>query len=269
MYLKYWGLKEMPFENTPDPRFLYYSSQHEEALTRMLYVIMNRKGAGMLTGIFGCGKTVIGQSILMELAKEKYKVAFINNPRLEDIDLLRMIAYHLGVANPPPGKTDVLIALNDAVLDNMRDGKETIIIIDEAHCIEKANIFEELRLLLNLQLPDRFLLTLLLFGQPELVQKIEINKQLNQRISFKCHLSSLSLKDTTEYIKHRLEVAAGGTLDKEIFDKAAVEAVYHYSGGIPRKMNQICDTALLTGFCLKQETIDKSVIKEVTNSFTG
>ena len=130
MYLEYWGLKEMPFENTPDARFFYYSMQHEEALTRMLYVIKNRKGAGMLTGIFGCGKTLVGQAILMELAKEKYKTALITNPRLSDIDLLRMIAYLLGVLEPPQGKTDVLIALNKVVSDNMRDGKETIIIIE-------------------------------------------------------------------------------------------------------------------------------------------
>ena len=129
MYLEHWGLNEMPFENTPDPRFLYYSAQHEEALTRMLYVITGRKGAAMLTGVFGCGKTVIGQAVSMELAKEKYKVAFVTNPRLNDVDFLRMITYLLGAVEPPQGKADVLIALNNIVTDNMRDGKETIIII--------------------------------------------------------------------------------------------------------------------------------------------
>ena len=129
MYLEYWRLNEMPFENTPDPRFLYYSEQHEEALTRLLYVITNRKGAGMLTGVFGCGKTLIGQAVAEELGKEKYKVAFITNPRLDDIDLLRMIAYLLGAVEPPRDKTDVLIALNDIISNNARDAKETIIII--------------------------------------------------------------------------------------------------------------------------------------------
>ena len=200
MYLEHWGLKEMPFENTPDPRFLYYSAEHEEALTRLLYVIENRKGAGMLTGVFGCGKTLIGQAILSELAKEKYKTAIITNPRLDDIDLLRMITYLLGAVEPPRAKTDILIALNNIISDNIRDGKEIVIIIDEAHCIENNSIFEELRLLLNLQLPDRFLLTLLLFGQPELMQKMETNKQFNQRITIRCHLDSLGLEDTLEYI---------------------------------------------------------------------
>ena len=104
MYEEYWGLNEKPFENTPDPRFFYYSSQHEEALARMLYVIKGRKGAGMLTGVFGCGKTLIGQAIFKEISKEKYKVATITNPRLNDINFLRMIVYLLGVVEPPQKK---------------------------------------------------------------------------------------------------------------------------------------------------------------------
>lgn len=266
MYLEYWQLNEMPFENTPDPRFLYYSNQHEEALTRMLYVVLNRKGAGMLTGIFGCGKTLIGQSVLKEISKEKYKVAYVTNPRLEDIDLLRMIVYFLGVAEPPEKKADVLITLNNVVLDNMRDGKETVVVIDEAHCIEKNSIFEELRLLLNLQLPDRFLLTLILMGQPELLQKIEMNKQLNQRINIKCHLESLKSKETGEYIKHRLSVAGS---DRDIFDDDAVESVYNYSGGIPRRINQVCDMALFTGFCMKEKIVTEKVVDEVTKSLVS
>ena len=267
MYLKYWGLTQMPFENTPDPRFLYQSAQHEEALVRMLYVIENRKGAGMLTGVFGCGKTLIGEAVANELAKEKYKVAFITNPRLDDVNLLRMIAYFLGGVEPLQEKSDVLISLNKILQDNMRDGRDTIVIIDEAHCVEDNNIFEELRLLLNFQLPDRFLLTLLFFGQPELAQKVELNRQLNQRIAIKCHLDHLDAKETRHYIGHRLQVAGSGK--RQIFEQEALDAAYHYSGGIPRKINQICDLALFTGCGLKKKTVDTGVIKEVTQSLAG
>jgi general secretion pathway protein A len=261
MYLEHWGLNEMPFENTPDPRFLYYSAQHEEVLTRMLYVVMNKKGAGMLTGIFGCGKTLIGQSVLKELAKDRYKVALITNPRLEDIDLLRMIVYYLGVIEPPQRKSDVLILLNNILLNNVRDGKETVVIVDEAHCIDKDSIFEELRLLLNFQFTDRFLLTLLLFGQPELMQKVETNKQLSQRINIRSHLDSLDLKDTKSYIAHRLGIA--GLSDRHIFDDDGIKIVYRHSGGIPRRINQICDMALFTGYCEGATEIKSNIIEAV------
>ncbi len=264
MYKEYWGLNEMPFENTPDPRFIYYSRQHEEALARALYAVKNRKGAAILTGVFGCGKTLIGQVLLMELAKEKYKVAIVINPRLEAAELLRMIAYLLGVVEPPIRKTDTLIALNETLLNNMRDGKETVVIIDEAHSIEDNSIFEELRLLLNFQTPDRFLLTLLLFGQPELTQKIETNKQLGQRIAIKCHLEALSLEETKGYIAHRLSVAGGL---RQPFSEGAFKIIYDYSSGIPRRINQICDVCLLAAFDKGLDKIDETFVMEEIKGF--
>ena len=155
MYEEHWSLKEKPFQNTPDPRFLYYSPQHEEALMRLIYTVRERIGAAMLTGVFGCGKTVIAQALLKELSSEQYKSAFIVNPRLDDVDLLRMIVHHLGTTEPPIRKADVLNILHDILLNNMRNGKETVVIIDEAHAIVDNNVFEEIRLLLNFQLQDR------------------------------------------------------------------------------------------------------------------
>lgn len=260
MYKEFYKLNEMPFENTPDPRFLYYSGQHQEALARMLYVIRARKGAGMLTGIFGCGKTVLGQVIFAELSKEKYKVVFVSNPRLDDVDLLRFIAYQLGVVDLPTRKADTLIILNEVLTNNLRDGKETVIIIDEAHSIEQISIFEELRLLLNFQTQQRFLLTLLLFGQPELIQKIETNKQLGQRIGIKCHLESLNRTETAEYIAHRLNVA--GADERIFFSDKAIDMIFEFSTGIPRRINQLCDMALLSGFIKKQQMIDEQIVME-------
>ena len=160
MYEAYWGLKEKPFQNTPDPRFLYHSPQHEEALVRMNYAIQEKVGAALLTGTFGCGKTVLAYFLLKTLVEEKYKVAYIGNPRLDEVDLLRMIVHSLGSSNPPSKKMDVLALLEEILMTHLRNGKQTIVIIDEAHAIGSESVFAEVRLLLNFQRDDTFLLTL-------------------------------------------------------------------------------------------------------------
>lgn len=264
MYEKYWGLSQKPFLNTPDPRFLYHSAQHEEALSRLIYAVGERIGAAMLTGAFGCGKTVIAHALLKELSAQKYKTAYIFNPRLDDIDLLRMIAHQLGVTEPPVRKTDVLNSLQDALLNNMRNGKETVIIIDEAHTINDDNIFEEIRLLLNFQLEDRFLLTLFLLGQPELKEKVDENIQLEQRINIKCHLESLSREDTKNYVIHRLAVAGR---NEPAFTEEAIDSIFDYSGGIPRRINRLCDICLLAGFVKQVDKVGHEIVREEIKGF--
>lgn len=266
MYESFWKFTEKPFENTPDPKFFYNSSQHEEALARMLYVIRESKGAGLLTGVYGCGKTLIARSIFKELEQDIYKIAIITNPRLDDIEMLRMIAYGLGTGSEvPTRKADVLIRLETILKNNILDGKKTVVIIDEAHAIEKKEIFEEIRLLLNFQLDNKFLLTLLLFGQPELKEKIEEIKQLNQRIVMKYHLTPLNREDVENYIYHRLSVVG---LKEKIFSSEAIDIIFERSGGIPRRVNQICDTLLLAAFGAKKLTIDKELVKETIQSFS-
>lgn len=263
MYEEHWGLKEKPFENTPDPKFLYYSKQHEEALTRLIYVVREGKGAGMLTGVFGCGKTVLGYALSKELEKDIYRVAFITNPRLEGTELLRIIAHYLGAGSLPTSKADILITLHTLLLNNLKDGKKTVVVIDEAHAIEERNTFEEIRLLLNFQVENKFLLTLLLLGQPELKEKIDNNKQLAQRIALRYHLTNLNKGDTSHYITHRLRVAGEA---KPIFTDGAKKLVYERSGGIPRRINQICDMSLFTGFAKKVDKIDKEIVREAVES---
>lgn len=261
MYEEYWGLKEKPFENTADPRFLYYSAQHEEAFTRLTYAIQEQKGAAVLTGVFGCGKTVIAQAVFSSLSKGKYETAFVINPQLSHVELLREILYDLGVKdNLPTQKTDILHSLNDILHNNMDNGKQTVVIIDEAHLIEDKLIFEELRLLLNFQYKNKFLLTLILLGQPELKEKINNIKQLQQRIAMRYHLSGLNDIEAIEYILHRLKVAGAS---KKVFDDSALKMVCEQSGGIPRRINQVCDMALLTGFGKQEELIEKDIIMEV------
>jgi general secretion pathway protein A len=263
-YETYWKLNRKPFENTPDPAFLYHSKQHEEALLRLLYAIQERKGSALLTGVFGCGKTMLGYSILTELSEDRYRLVNIANPQLDAVELLLAIAMQLGAQNFPTNKSEVLTnmvitSINNALLDNMRDGKDTVIIIDEAHIISDPMIFEQLRLLLNFQLKDRFLLTLLLFGQPELREKILANKQLEQRIPIKCHLDRLDHKDTEAYIFHRLSVA--GRSDR-IFTDGAITTIYEHSGGIPRRINNLCDMCLFSGYTYDARIIDKDLVRK-------
>lgn len=267
MYEEYYGLAEKPFENTADPRFLYYSHQHEEAFTRLSYAIQEQKGAALLTGIFGCGKTVISQAVLSSLSKGKFETAFVINPQLSHVELLREIIYDLGIKdNLPTQKTDILHSLDKVLHDNTDNGKQTVVIIDEAHLIEDKLIFEELRLLLNFQYKNKFLLTLILLGQPELKEKINNIKQLQQRIAIKYHLSGLDEIETKEYIEHRLNIAGSS---KEIFDQPTAKVIYNFSGGIPRRINQICDMALLTGSGRQKETVNEGIIMEVVKDLEG
>ncbi len=261
MYEAYWGLNEKPFENTADPRFLYYSKQHEEAFTRLIYAIQEQKGAAVLSGVFGCGKTVVAQAVLSSLSKGKYETAFVINPQLSALELLREILYDLGLKdNLPTQKTDILHLLDETLHHNMDNGKQTVVIIDEAHLIEDRLIFEELRLLLNFQYKNKFLLTLILLGQPELKEKINNIKQLAQRIAIKSYLSGLSQPEVFEYMRNRLTIA-GAT--KKIFGDSALKIIYEQSGGIPRRVNQICDMALLTGFGKQAKAISEEIIMEV------
>ena len=262
MYESYWGLKEKPFENTADPRFLYESTQHEEALTRLGYVIQEDKGIGMLTGVFGCGKTVIAEKLLETIAKGAYESAFIVNPQFLAIELLRDIIYNLGFKDKLSSQKDEVVhKLTEVLRNNYDNGKRSIIIIDEAHLISDLQIFEELRVLLNYQHNHHFLLTLLLLGQPELREKVNNLKQFSQRIAIRYHLSGLSKDETPEYIRHRMEIAGSS---REVFGDDTFEHIFKHTAGIPRRINQLCDMALLTGFCEKAKAISASVVESVS-----
>ncbi len=266
MYEAYWGLTKKPFENTPDPRFLYHSQQHEEGLSRLLYVVSEGKGAGLLTGVFGCGKTLLGKTLFKELDRDIYRTSFIANPFLDYAELLMHIAHSLGARDLPQRKQDVLVnvvleKLNVILQNNMRDGKKTVVVIDEAHVITDPKVWEELRLLLNFQMENQFLITLLILGQPELREIIDSNKQFAQRIAVKFHLESLTKEETEEYILHRLNVAGK---NDSMFSPGVAELIYRKSGGIPRRINHICDLALFAAFGKNSPIIDEEIIREVS-----
>jgi general secretion pathway protein A len=262
VFLEYWGLSEKPFENTPDPRFIFYSNRHKEALLNLLYAVNENKGAAMLTGDIGCGKTLIARTLISRLDQEGFEVALITNPRFDENEFLNEILYQFGVEGKSGSKIDAVHALNDFLYRNSQNGKKTVLLIDEAQLIISPLILEEIRLLLNFQLDDQFLLTLILIGQPELRATIRRMPQLDQRIGIRYHIDHLSIVETGDYIRHRLHQAGR---DKPIFTDDAISVIYRHSEGIPRRINTICDLCLVMGVARSLRRIDPGVVQELTS----
>jgi len=264
MYETYWGLKEKPFENTPDPRFFYYSQQHKEAVARMLYVVREHKGAAMFTGDYGCGKTLLTRVLWHELQQEnRYQAVFILNPRLSGRELIQEIVHQLNPAEPVASnenKIDLFHSLHKILYANHSAGKHSVIIVDEAQAIQDREIFEELRLLLNFQLDNAFLLTIILLGQPELKYSVMSLPQFMQRMAVRYHLKAFNETETREYILHRLQVAGAV---KPVFDDEALKEVFFCSGGVPRRINTVCDLCLLVGFGSEIRVIDKKTVSKI------
>jgi general secretion pathway protein A len=264
-YEDYWGLKLSPFENVPDPKFYFPSPKHEEGLHRLLYGVEARKGALLLTGEIGCGKTTLSRQFLQHLAHERYDTALIANPAFDAQEFSGEVLYQFGVAGGG-SKLDRLHRLNEHLLENLKKGKDTVVIVDEAQAIKDDSVFEELRLLLNFQLNDRFLLTLIMLGQPELNARINVIKQFAQRIAIRFHLPAFDLEETTKYMEFRLQTA--GADRRPIFSTDAIELIFRSSGGIPRNINTMADLALLSGFLERKAQIDGPVVGRVIADFS-
>ncbi len=263
MYTEYWKLTVKPFENSPDPRFLYHSPQHDEALMRLLYAIQSSKGAALLTGEYGCGKTLLMHTIVNELSSGQFNIAYLTNPRWSANELVQEILYQLEITPEGTSRIEMLHSMNDFLFDNVRNGKHTIIIVDEAQIISDYETLEELRLLLNFELNDHPLLTLFLVGQPELKNNIRKIPQFDQRISVRYHLKQLSYEETIMYIQCRLQVA--GRTDS-IFTEGAYKEIFNHTQGTPRTINNICDLSLVIGFGRHLEQIDSDTIIGVIES---
>ena len=238
--------------NVPDSKYYFPSPIHEEALHRLLYGIETQKGALMLTGEIGSGKTLLSRALFSHLSSQEYDLALMVNPALEVNQFLSETLYQLGIQASGP-KVELIHRLDNKLLENHKRGLRTVLVVDEAHIIQDELLFEELRLLLNFQLNDRFLLTLVLIGQPELNERVLAIKQFAQRISIRYHLGTFNADETADYVKFRLK-AAGSV--KEIFTPSALHRVFRHSGGIPRNINTLCDLALLTGYMENAPSID-------------
>lgn len=263
-YEAYWGLKLAPFENVPDPKFYFPSPKHEEGLHRLLYGVEARKGAVLLTGEIGCGKTTLSRQFVQHLAQERYDTALIANPSLDSQEFLGEILYQFGITDSQ-SKLDRLHKLNEHLLGNLNRGKDTVILVDEAQAIKDDVVFEELRLLLNFQLNERFLLTLIMLGQPELNARINAIKQFAQRVAVRFHLPAFDQQETTRYMEFRLKTA--GADQRPIFSADAIELIFKSSEGIPRNINTLSDLSLLSGFLEKKAQIDTAIVTRVIADF--
>jgi len=226
---------------------------------RLLYTVKGRKGACMLTGPVGSGKTTIAKVFQQKLSKEGCSVGVISNPNLNGTELLQDILYHLGQDLPGTSKVQLFHALQKKMMANHNAGRQTVIVIDEAHLI-RDEVYEELRLLLNYHADNKFLVTLILAGQPELTGAIRKSPQFEQRIPIRFHLKPLSFVDTCKYIHFRLATAG---IKKNVFSAEAAKSIYRYSGGIPRMINNICDMSLMVGFIKKAVEINHEIIDQV------
>ncbi|MCC5828212.1 MAG: AAA family ATPase [Phycisphaeraceae bacterium] len=248
MYLDYYGLKIEPFSITPDPRFLYFTRRHREALDHILYGIQGRKGFIQITGEVGSGKTTLCRALLDRLDPPRYQTALILNPCLTELEMLRSILAELHLpARADEDRLTLLERLNAFLLEQARLDRDVILIIDEAQNMS-LELLEQVRMLSNLETDQRKLLQIILVGQPELREKLDDPRlrQLRQRILVRFHLTALSYDEMNEYIQHRLRLS--GAARRLQFDRAALRAIFRYTRGTPRLINAVCDKTLLLGY---------------------
>jgi general secretion pathway protein A len=269
MYLSFFGLSEKPFAITPDPRYLYLSERHAEALAHLLYGINESGGFIQLTGEVGTGKTTVVRTLLSRVPHHA-DVAVILNPRVTPVEFLLTICEELGLGVDEADRSSVkemVDALNRRLLSAHADGRRVIVIVDEAQNLS-AEVLEQVRLLTNLETPTQKLLQIILIGQPELRELLDRTdlRQLAQRITGRYHLKPLSRDETQQYVRHRLRVA--GAAD-EIFTPAALREVHRLSAGIPRVINVCCDRALLGAYTQEKRKITPSLVRRAAGEVYG
>ncbi|MBJ18093.1 MAG: AAA family ATPase [bacterium] len=247
MYESFFGLRELPFSLTPDPRFLWLSDTHEEGLATLVYGITRHKGFLLLTGEVGTGKTTLLRAALRELPHDTDTALIINTIGLTPLDLLKLIAAEFGIEGRFESTADYLIAINRMLLERLRSGHNTVLIIDEAQNLDAATL-EEVRLLSNLETDTAKLMQIVLTGQPELIRKLASPqlRQLRQRIAIEHHMEPLTAEQVKTYLCHRIEVAGGRF--EEIFEPGVETVFFWFSHGCPRLISLLADRVLLSAY---------------------
>jgi len=260
MYLTFYGLSEKPFNTTPDPKFLYMSPGHQEALAQLEYGVQERKGFMVLTGKVGTGKTTLLNALRHRLNGQT-AISFVFNSTLPFDGILEYVLADFGIANGEASGARRLIALNNFLIERERTGENTVLILDEAQNLDPSTL-EQIRLLSNFETPTNKLLQILLVGQPELKAKLHLPElqQLKQRIGLRCQIPPLTPGEARQYIRTRLRIA--GASDLDVFTDPAVNRIAEYSGGIPRLLNIVGDHCLLFGYADQKRRIDRQTVAQ-------
>lgn len=249
MYAAYFGLRENPFKLSPEPAYLYLSEQHRDALNYLIYGIQEKKGFVLISGEIGMGKTTVCRTLMNHLLDDSVETALIFNTAISELELLETIAAEFGIRVTPElsSKKKLIDAINSFLLKTYINGKYAVLLIDEAQNLSHG-VLEQIRMLSNLETDGEKLLQIILIGQPELraTLALPVLRQLNERITVRCDLKPLTPDDVVGYIHHRLRVAGGP--GKIRFTKSAYNQIYHFSEGIPRRINALCDRALLIAY---------------------
>jgi general secretion pathway protein A len=267
VYLEFYGLKQPPFDLTPNPGFLFHSAKHREAFNHLLYGIRERKGFVQLTGEIGAGKTTLCRALLEQL-DGKFSTALILNPALNANELMKAIATEFGLDVKNLDRLETISAISEFLVKQVEAGRETVLIVDEAQNLTEE-LLEQVRLLSNIETDDRKLLQIVLMGQPELRHRLNSPRlqQLRQRIIVRYHLMPLTRFETGQYIQHRLELA--GSKGVPFFTQPALWRVFHYTKGVPRLINAVCDKALLAGYVEQSDRINFRMVGRAIRELEG
>ncbi len=269
MYTSFFGLNEKPFSITPDPRYLFMSERHGEALAHLVYGVTESGGFVQLTGEVGTGKTTLVRTLLQNRLPDNADVAVVLNPQLSAIEFLATIVEELGIGDDLDKQSVKALtdALNRYLLKAHAEGRRVILIVDEAQNLAPS-VLEQVRLLTNLETSKQKLLQIILIGQPELRELLSRNdlRQLAQRITGRYHLEPLSRDETAQYVRHRLQVA--GALS-EIFEPSAIREVFRLTQGVPRLVNVICDRALLGAYASESARVNKRLVRRAASEIAG
>lgn len=264
-YLEFFGLGSEPFSNAPVSRFYYNAPQHQQALTRLLYATNSMKGLAVLVGDIGAGKTTLARRLLDSLNEEEYEAALlvIIHSGITAAWLLRRIALQLGVESPATEKLALLSQLYQRLLQIYEQGRKAVVLIDEAQMLETKELMEEFRGLLNLEVPERKLISFVLFGLPDIEQNLKLDPPLAQRVAMRYRLEPFNSESTEAYIKHRLRLAGSPRMP---FVADAIEAIHRRSSGTPRVINTICDNALFEAFLARTADIRAPLIESIADN---
>ena len=267
MYNRFFGFKERPFKLVPNPEYLYLSRIHEEVLAHLNYAVGYGEGFVEITGEIGTGKTTLCR-VFLENLDENTAAAYIFNPKLDALQLLKAINDEFGIPSDGDSLKELIDRLNTFLLEKKAEGKRVLLLVDEAQNLS-ADVLEQLRLLSNLETTTSKLLQIILVGQPELGALLESDalRQLNQRITLSCHLIPLTLAETRDYIRHRIHIASHKP--GLVFTQGALRAIFNHTGGVPRLINIACDRALLTAFTLGRQRITRRIVKRSVRELEG